>query len=189
MKKDKIKKFDKLLKKYVDKKSFVQIRREFIDEESNVNGFILKASENFLLVQPEEDFRLTGYSIIHKDQFDSITYDKIDKTVKKILKKEGIIDSNQGIKYDINLTSWETIFKNLKKLNFDVIVECENSEEPVFLIGSIKKIGKKSVSVHHYDAAGLLDEKPTKVKYKDITIVKFDDRYANIFKKYLKKLK
>jgi len=31
-----------------------------------------------------------------------------------------------------------------------------------------------------------LDKKPTTVNYNDITLVKFDDRYINVFKKYLR---
>lgn len=184
-KKNDIETFDQLINKYIKKKKFVQVRRDFIDDEAHINGFILDYSEDFILVQAEEDFRLTGYSIIHKDKFDSIQFDEIDNTVKKILKKEGILDAEYGIKKKIDLTDWKSIFKNLKKLNFHVIVECEDKDEPVFIIGPIVEIEDKTVSIHNYDATGVFDKKATKVKYKDITIVKFDERYANVFSKYL----
>lgn len=186
-KKEEIESFDEVINKYISKKKFVQVRRDFIDDEAHINGFILEASEDFILVQAEEDFRLTGYSILHKSKFDSIQFDEIDNTVKKILKKEGVITKDYGIKKKVNLSSWQSIFKNLKKLDFHVILECEDSEDPIFLIGPVVKIGEKSVSIHNYDATGVFDEKPTKVKYKDITIVKFDERYANVFRKYLTK--
>jgi hypothetical protein len=187
MKKNKkdIETFDKVISKYIEKKKFVQVRRDFIDDEAHINGFILDVSEDFILVQSEEDFRLTGYAILHKNKFDSIQFDGIDNTVKKILKKEGVIAKEYGINKKINLSSWGSIFKNLKKLDFHVIIECEDKEDPIFLIGPIVKIDEKSVSIHNYDATGVFDDKPTKVKFKDITIVKFDERYANLFRKYL----
>ena len=41
----------------------------------------------------------------------------------------------------------------------------------------------------YFDAAGFLDERPTKVKFSDITLVLFDDRYIDFFSKYLRNRK
>jgi hypothetical protein len=143
-------------------------------------------SKDFLLIQKEEEFYLNGYAIIRKDHFDSMRCNKFDKTYKRILKGEGIFDKDYGIKNKIELKDWKTIFENLKKLDHHVIVECEDLKESLFVIGPIKKINKDSVGIQYYSPTGLLDKKPTTVKYKDITIVKFDDRYINVFKKYLR---
>ncbi len=59
-------------------------------------------------------------------------------------------------------------------------------KDPLFLIGPIKKINKDSVQIQYYSPTGLLDKNPTTVKYTDITLVKFDNRYINVFKKYLR---
>lgn len=184
-----IKKYDKLLKSYVDNKDIIKIRREFGGEESSVLGFPLKIAKNFILMQREEDFRLDGYSILRKDQFDSIRNNKFDKTHKKILKKEGVTERDYGIAYDIEMADWQAIFESLKRHDQHVIIECEDMEEPMFLIGPIKKVNKKSVSIQYYDPTALLDEKPTKIDYEDITIVRFDERYLNVFRNYLRKKK
>ena len=83
----------------------------------------------------------------------------------------------------MNIENWRTIFTDLKKNDFHVIVECENLNNPTFTIGPIVKINKKSVEIMYYDATGFLDDKPTKLKFKDITLAKFGTRYLKIFRK------
>jgi hypothetical protein len=181
-----IKKYDDMIKGHVDKKDYVKIERTVTEGSADIYGFILQLSKDFLLIQKEEEFYLNGYGIIRKDHFDAIRCNKNDKARKKILKAEGIINTDYGIKNKIRLTDWRTIFEDLKKYDYHVIVECEDLKDPLFLIGPIKKINKDSVQIQYYSPAGLLDRKPTKVNYSDITLVKFDDRYINVYRKYLR---
>src|SRR5690349_5856063 len=92
----KIKEYDIMLQKHIDKKDFVKINRTFKDREENISGFILSLSKNFLLLQVGYDFLLDGYAIIPKDQFDSIRCNKFEKKAKKIYKAEGLLDTQYG---------------------------------------------------------------------------------------------
>jgi hypothetical protein len=181
-----VKQFDGMIKVHIDKKDFVKIKRTVTEGSADISGFILQMSKDFLLIQKEEEFYLNGYGIIRKDHFDAIRCNKNDKALKRILKAEGIFNSDYGIEKKINLKDWRTIFDDLKKYDFHVIVECEDLKDPLFLIGPIKKISKNSVSIQYYNATGLLDKKPTTVKYNDITLIKFGDRYIDVFRKYLR---
>jgi hypothetical protein len=183
----KTKEYDEMLQKHIDKKDFVKVYRTVTDGEANISGFLLQMTKDFLLIQKEEEFSLNGYGIFRKDHFDSLRCNKFDKTLKRILKAEGILDSDFGIDKKINLRNWNAIFKDLKEFYQHVIVECEDLEDSLFVIGPIRRVNKDSVSIQYYDPTGLLDKKVTTVKYKDITLVKFDDRYINVFKKYLRK--
>lgn len=111
---------------------------------------------------------------------------KFDKAFKRILKAEGVFNSDYGIKNKVRLNDWQTIFNDLKKHDYQIIVECEDLKEPLFVIGPIQKVNTNSVSIQYFDPTGLLDKKPTKVQFKDITLVKFDCRYINVFRKYLR---
>lgn len=175
-----------MLQKYIDRKEYVTIKRTVTEGEANISGFLLKMSKDFLLMQKQEEFNLNGYGIIRMDHFDALRSNNVDKTFKKILRAEGIMAADYGIKNEIDLKSWQTIFHDLKKLDYHVIVECEDLEEPLFLIGPIKRVNKSAVGIQYYDATGQLDAELTMVKYDDITLVKFDDRYINIFRKYLR---
>ena len=185
-KKNKVKAYDKMLKGFKENKSYVKIFREVMDGDSNVDGFILKMSKDFMLLQKGEEFRLNGYAIFRQDHYESIRYDATDQKYEKILNKEGVVKKEYGLKDKINLKTWNTIFSDLKKAKRHVIVECEDLKNPSFCIGPIEKINKKSVLVRYYDPLGMLDKKPTKINFKDITMVSFGDRYIEIFKKYLK---
>jgi len=181
-----IKKYDEMIQNHIDKKDYVKVVRKVTEGDADIEGFLLQMTREFLLIQKEEEFYLNGYGIFRKDHFESLRCNKFDKTLKRILKAEGILDSSFGIDKKINLRSWETIFKDLKEFYQHVIVECEDLEKPLFVIGPIKRVNKDSVGIQYYDATGLLDKKVTTIKYKDITLVKFDDRYIKVFRKYLR---
>src|SRR5579871_3505019 len=181
-----IKTYDEMLQKHIDKKDYVKIFRTFKNREENISGFILAMSKNFLLVQLDNEFLLDGFSIIKKDQFDSLQYSKFEIARRKIFKGEGILDKDYGIKANISLSSWQNIFEDLKKSDCHVIVECEDKEEPDFIIGPIKRVSKDKVNIQYYDPAGQLEKGSTLVKYDEITIVTFDNRYLKTFRKYLK---
>jgi len=67
-----------------------------------------------------------------------------------------------------------------------VVVECENPKINGFTIGPIIKTTRKLVFVQDFDPSGYLDEEATSIDFKSITKVMFDDRYINIFSKYLR---
>lgn len=184
--KQKIKDYDVLLQRYIDKKDFVKINRTFKGSEINISGFMLSHSKDFLLLQVDNEFFLDGYAIIPKQQFDSIRCNKYDRAFKKIYKGEGLLNSQYGIEQTISLKSWQSVFIELKKLDYHIIVECEDKDNPDFIIGPLKKIYKEKVSIQCYDPTGKLDDEPTTVKYSDITIAKFGDRYSTTFRKYLR---
>ena len=188
-KKDKVKAFDAMLQQHIDKKDFVKIYRTFNDRSANISGFILNMSKGFLLMQVANDIMLNGYAIIRKDQFDRLRCNIFERTQKKIYKQEGILDLDFGIDKDILLTGWQDIFKDLRKFDYHVIAECEDLEKPTFTIGIIKRVTKDNVGIQYYDAAGQLEDSLTTVKYSDITVVYFGDRYSKIFRKYLKPAK
>ena len=184
--KDKFRENDIKLRKHIEKQDFVKINRTFNDREENISGFILLVSQEFLLLQIDNEFMLDGYAIIPKHQIDSIRCNKYDLAFKKIYKAEGLLNTQYGINQPISLKSWQDIFTALKKLDYHVIIECENKVEPDFIIGPVRKIYKDKVSVQYYDPTGKLEDKLTSVKYDEITIVKFGDRYTTTFKKHLR---
>ena len=182
---DEVKAYDIFLQKQIDKKNFAKIYRTFNEKEENVSGFILSMSKDFLLLQVVTDFMFDGYAIIRKDQFDYLQHQRFEIKQKKILKAEGLFDKEYGIERVINLNGWKEIFSDLKKMDYHVIVECEAKVEPDFIIGPIKRLTKDKASIKYYDPAGKLEEGVTSVKYSEITIVKFGDRYSTVFRRYL----
>ncbi|MDA8692788.1 hypothetical protein N9L92_01910 [Saprospiraceae bacterium] len=188
-KKEKLAKYDKMLNKYLKKRDCVKIYRTVRDGEADIYGIISGISDTFLQISENHEFKFNGEVIIRQDHYESISCSKYEKIIKKILLAENELSENKPIKTKLDLSSWDSIFTDLKKQDIHVIIECEDLKEYTFTIGAIVGLTKKSVEVHNYDASGKLDKKSTIVKYKDITIVRFNDRYSTTFRKYLKQSK
>lgn len=182
----KIKDYNLMLQKYIDKKAFVKLYRTVCDKEENLSGFILGMSKKFLFLQLDYDFMLDGYAIIRLDDFDSLRHSSYERTIRNIFKAEGILATSYGFDKPLPLTSWKDILKTLKGYDLHVIIENINKDYLDFWIGEIKTVTGKSVSIHNYNPDGELDDKPKNIKFDTISIVKFGDRYSTVFRKYLK---
>jgi hypothetical protein len=177
------------IKYHHDNKKYCRVMREVAkDAIEKTNGYIVDYTDDFVLFQETNDFDVDGYAIIPIKTISKIIYSNSDKYFDKILHLEGITDTIEK-KHKIDLTSWATIFKSIKKSGFNVIVENEDPENTTFDIGPITKITKSSVYVRYFNAVGILNEQATKINWNFITIVKFDDKYTNMFSKYLRETK
>lgn len=182
-------KIQKKIERNYREKRFSRITRKISKKEIAINrGYILDYSNDFILMQEESDFMLLGFWIFESSKITNFRYNKNDKYYDKILESEGL-KNDLKIKTKVNLENWETIFISLKKAKKHIIVECENPKIDEFIIGEIINIKPKSVSILYFNAEGVLDKKPTEVKFKNITKVTFDDRYIDIFSKYLREKK
>jgi hypothetical protein len=177
------------IKDHFENKKYSRITRSIGKGSVEVSrGYIVAYSKDFLVLQETDDFRLLGYDVFPVNQIKTIRFNKWDKYYNKIMIWEGEIE-NVGIKYAIDLTNWPTIFKSIKGHLLNIIVECENPEIASFTIGPIIKITKKQVYIQDFDPAGFLEEKPTSIDFQSISKVQFDDRYVNVFSKYLRNRK
>jgi hypothetical protein len=88
---EKIKEYNLMLQKYINKKSYVKIYRTVCEEEENLSGFILGMSSNFLFLQLDNEFTLNGYAVIKLDDFDSIRHSSYERTQRKIFNAVGLI--------------------------------------------------------------------------------------------------
>jgi hypothetical protein len=179
------KKFELLIEKYAREKSYVKIDREYNNQSADVDGFILSFSRDFMLVQKEEEFYLNGYAIIKMDLFEGIRRGPVEMLFERVLTSEKVLETFYGIDFLVNLTSWESIFHSLKANNIYVIAECEDMDEPTLLVlGKITTIANDFVEILGIDDEGHFYDSPTKIHYKELTLLKFKDRYIEMFQKY-----
>lgn len=180
---------DQQIKYHLDHKKYCKITRKVGDDSFEHNrGYILDCSGDFLLMQETEDFSLMGYLIFPVSTVTQVRYNNNDKYYDKIMRWE---KQHELVlkKHDIDLTNWPTIFRTIKKAGFQVIIENENPDDETFDIGPIIKVSKTAVYTRYFSASGYLNSEPTTIRFDQITIVKFDDRYINVFSKYLRERK
>ncbi len=173
------------LEKHLSEKRYVRLTRKKGDFDGISTGFVLAKSDDFILLQETDDFRILGFHIFPIDTIIHVRYNEVDKTYERILKEEKLLDSVR-IKYTVDLTDWSSIATDLKNTGLSVVSECEDPEIQSFCIGPIEKVNKKSIAIKYFNALGIFDEKSIKNKFKNITKLSFDDHYANVFSKYVK---
>ncbi|OJJ20161.1 hypothetical protein BKI52_16955 [marine bacterium AO1-C] len=177
------------IKKHHQDQKFARITRKVAKDWKEISrGYIVGYSDDFVVLQESDDFKLLGFNVLPVDHLLEIRYNHYDKYYDKIMGWEEEKDKI-GLKTKVNLTDWKAVFKTFQKKKMSVIVECENPKINSFTIGQVKRITDKHVYILYFDAAGFLDEKPTKLKFENITKITFDDRYVDIFSKYTRKRK
>lgn len=170
---------------YTNKK-FARITRQVSEDLSEISrGYIVGYSKDFVILQATDDFMACGYNVLPLSQVIDVRYNNHDKYYDKIMRWEKEVDKIM-LKHNVNLKDWVSVFTSIKATGLNVIVECEAPSINTFTIGPIKKVLKNAVQILYFDAAGFSDSKPTSIKYSDITKVMFDDRYINIFSKYIR---
>lgn len=174
----------KKIEDFKSKKKYVRLTRGRGDFQETDRGYIVGYSSVFILLQTTDDFTFNGYSIFPLDTIMELRHNKHDRFYDKIMKLENQKE-NIGIPYNLDLTSWKSLFQSLKKTELTVTIKCEEPHLDYFCIGTLKQVGERQVSMLYFSPDGILDNTPTVTKYVDVTRVEFDDRYANIMSKYV----
>ncbi|MBK9985274.1 MAG: hypothetical protein IPP15_23525 [Saprospiraceae bacterium] len=177
------------IKYHKDNRKYFKVQRQVAPGSSKISfGYIVDFSKDFILLQETDDFDLNGYSIFPIKSIAEIQFNNKDKYYDKIMHLEGLVDKI-SYKHQVDLTSWTTIFKSIKLLGLNVVIKNEDPKDETFDIGPITKVTKTAVYIRYFDSQGFLDIEPTKISYKLITIVKFDEHYTNTMSKYLRERK
>ncbi|MFA6176487.1 MAG: hypothetical protein WC765_07915 [Phycisphaerae bacterium] len=175
---------NKQLEYYRRNKKLVKIERAPELGSNNIYGFILDYSDKFILLAEENDFYIDGWLIINRFYIEAIKTTKNSNYCKKILQKEGLLDDIKP-PFTINISSYNNVFRSLKKHKQIVIVEDEHPDGGVFLIGPIKKIDKGSVSIRHFTGYGEWIRARRYIKFEDISIVGLGNNYIRLCAKYI----
>ncbi|SIS38917.1 hypothetical protein SAMN05421639_104329 [Chryseobacterium shigense] len=177
------KKFKKIIQKHIDATDFVKI---YLEDDSMISGFLVKFSDEFVMIEETNEFTLAGTKIVPFDRVISIRNNIYDKASKAIYQAENLIRLNQKIIDKTNLDNAESLFKSIKKQDYHCIIESQKNKKDLFSIGEIIEVNAKYVVINNYDPAGRINKKPDKISFKNIDIINFNDNYSKVFRKYLK---
>lgn len=158
-----------------------KITRPDIDDHS-LFGFVLESSDTLTLIAEEDDFCLDGYKVLRNCDIDIRKPTASTRYCTRIMKKEGLLD-NIDDPPQVDLSSWAALFSSLRRQDRFVIVEDEVRGQ--FLIGPIRRVNKKSVTINYFDGTGNWLG-PENITYDEITCVSFGSRYIRMHRKYIK---
>ena len=147
--------------------------------------FPLKVNEKFFLGAVEDNFQLDGFRICPVERVRKAEVRK-DKCLDIDI-SEGVVDQLYTPK--VNISGWSQIFRSIKDMNkYAMIIACdEDGKSEKLYIGDIAQIKKHSVLLMYFDADGIWQENPVKIRFKDIKSVEFGSRYVDVFSKYVLK--
>ena len=181
----KSKKYRKFLKDCIKQRKQVYISRTKLKDE-HMSAIPAKISRQLLLVQYLLDFHVDGFKVIRLSDLTDIRRNEIEIFHDEIMEKEGLLDTLYVP--DVAIDDWKDFFASIMKMDKMVAVSLERKEKGrSFFLGKVKKVKEKSIQLLYMDVYGDYEEKTTKICYKDITLVDFDDRYSEMYDKYGRK--
>ncbi len=151
---------------------------EFEYDGNELHGFPVEVGEQLFLMAIEDDFIPNGFTIRRLRDI----YEIRDRNgmYQKIAEREGLTGFDAP---EVDISDWRSVFTSLHGLGKHIIVEREYEPE-FFRIGVIERVEEDHIILRHYDADGVWLE-PAKIEYREITSVTFEDRYVNVFSRYV----
>lgn len=142
----------------------------------------LKVSDKLMLAAHDDDFLIDGYKITRLKYIEKVA-DKGSK-YNEILALDGI---NKGILApEINIENMRSVCKHFLDKQQYISLEFESKNYKWnFAIGKIIKLTDKHIHFAHFDSMGIWKDVPLKIKYSDIFIIHFCDRYTETFSQHV----
>ncbi len=176
---------DKNLAKLVAERAFVSIYRKGIDLHA-LGGFVIDYSDTLLLVAAVSDFVPNGRVLLRRDDVTKITHTATGKFQKSLLETEGILAS---IDFE-NPLPLSTLGDFLRSLDADeiVVLEDEQTHQPEFFIGRIKRVKKKSVQGLYFYGDGEWDDRLSKFRLSSITRCEVGTIYTGAYARHFARI-
>jgi hypothetical protein len=177
------------LRRAVAHHASVKVSRRTRDEP-NIHGFPLAVGPAFALLRVLHDFDLDGYMVLPLDRITDVRSGVNERFLEHVTRDEGQLSSvwpplAAPIWSDLPLNAWQDLFAALGATRQIIIVECETRDEDGFFIGPVVGVAEHAVGIHHFDATAVWDPAPSEVLFKAITCVRFDERYTNVYARYV----
>ena len=118
-------------------RDLVSVRRSEIDSNT-IQGFILAASEQLVVLQYVYDFNLDGLMVLRVADISEVRISATDKFQQTLLVQEGL---EQRVPFGsaFDLRDWRSVISQFSKKYGLMILECEAGAEKDFVIGRVLK--------------------------------------------------
>jgi hypothetical protein len=170
------------LAKHMKRGEVIEILREPIDPWVQM-AIVLALSADLVLLHDVTELESDGYKIVRLRDVSSVEYMGSEKFYERILREEGIVTEVRP-PFKIDLSNWKSAIGSIQKRSRPIIIEDENPENPIFLIGKVRRLTTRTVAIRHFDSAGRWELSDRVMRYSQITAVGFDDRYSTLYCKY-----
>ena len=84
----------------------------------------------------------------------------------------------------IPLRSWRSVLEAVRLHYRYAIIECERPDGADFFLGELAGVEGDEATLHYIQVNGTREGALTRVPLDDITLLRFDERYVNLFGRY-----
>ena len=172
------------LRKYVGKREKVRITRSR-PSESRLNGYLIEASDELLLMHCFDDFEPDGYTIIRVADVTGLRRCPYEQWWDHMLEQEGLLGALDHPP-NIDLQDMRSAMESVGTQYGQMIIECEDEDEDIedFYLGELVSTNYDTAYLLDYDSLGFWAKEPKDILMDEITMVQFDTPYIRIFSKY-----
>ena len=179
----------------VDAQAIVDALQRAIDRDENVhivrasdphpswNGFPLALCDEFVLVRSLHEFAVNGFAVLRLRDILEVHSTDAERFFARVLRAEGAPERFPAVR-PVPLRSWEAVLEAVRLHYRHAIVECEHAEGVRFFLGELAGVDGDDAMLHYIQVNGVREAALTRVPLDDITLVRFDERYVNLFGRY-----
>lgn len=151
-------------------------------------GVPVYRSEELLVLVELNDFRTDGYIALPVKRVSKVRLSRFEYAYEKLCAAEGLTPYFAPPD-DVNAESFVSLFASLRRLNHYSIVESHEQKDGddinTFSLGPVTGLSDGSVSLHHFDAEGQWDPKPTTIPFDRILHVQWRSRYIDVWQRHI----
>lgn len=174
---------DALPRRFINPDRRVTVKRKDAISVFNLDGFILDASKNLLLLEYYYDFFFDGYRIVRVADVETIKHSSTDRFHENVIRDEGLRPI-EPVVFRVPLESWESVARWLQGTSRVTIVEVEGPEYEQFIIGRVEAVSPRTVKVRYIDGAGRVMKRLTSIPLADVTQIHIGSNYQRMYEKY-----
>ena len=168
-----------------EKRDLISIYRSDIDDNA-IQGFVLGCSRELVVLQYVYDFNLDGLVVLRTADITEVQCTATDKFQKDLLLQEGL-SHNVPFALTLDLSGWRAVISQLAKEYALMILECEEGKRKEFVIGRVVKTTAREVHIQHFSGTADWAERPTKLKFSDITSCQINTNYLNVYQRHFER--
>src|ERR1700712_3348143 len=171
--------------KHQEERNLVSVSRDAI-EDNSIQGFVLAFSDTLVVLQYVYDFQLDGLLVLRVADITGVDSTMTDQFQRRLLAEEGLLDHIPfGKTFD--LRDWRSAITQLSREHDFMILECETSEEPDFVIGRALETDDDTVCFAYFSGVGAWAAAPDEIEFTDLTSCQVATAYLNFYRPHFER--
>lgn len=172
-----------VLDRAIERRQKVQLERVTGGRTTYWNGFPIERTADFVMVRTLDDFRLDGFAVLRLGDVVAARSGDPERFFERVLRAEGLMERMPS-PGPIRLDGWMSVVEDVRARHKHAIVECEALDEPEFYLGELLDVDHESLRLAYIHVNGTKEIEPMRVMLDDVTLLRFGERYLELFAKY-----